>query len=277
MDGAEQDRENLAEEQLMIRYLLRELPEDDRAAVQERFFTDPEFAGRLRAVESELIDAYARGEVAADRRNRVEQFLLSASPQREKLAIARAFHQVLREQEEQPRWAWLSLPRLRVLTAASLAFALLFVAVALFLLRENQRMRREIAVLEAGKSSPRETNPPGPAPQPFAVLLAPGLRRDGATLKEVSIPIGTQVVRLDMELDRGDENQRYLVTIATQEGRQMWRQEPLESQARGSGFVAEMWLPTRVLQPGVYELTLNVLSPAGNPRVLQYYTFAVRQ
>src|SRR5262245_29868650 len=184
MDGAEQDRERLPEEQLMIRYLLRELPEDDRAAVQEQFFTDPKFAGRLRAEESELIDAYARDEVAADRRSRIEQFLLSASPQREKLAIARAFHQVIRQQEEQPRWAWLSLPRLRVLAAGSLAFALLFVAVALFLLRENRRMRREIAVLQPSQSSPRETNPPGPAPQPFVILLAPGLRRDGTTLKE---------------------------------------------------------------------------------------------
>jgi hypothetical protein len=234
------------EDQLMMRYLLRELPEQDRAPLQEQFFTDEEFATRLRAVESDLIDAYARGEVSPDRRRRIEECLLSTPAQREKLAFARSLHQVLAE--EQPRKAG----RSWMLAVACLILGLLVGGIATSLLIKNRRIA------------------PQPLAQSYAFLLSPGVRRDAAEVQRLSIPSTAETLRLDLELHPGDEGQKYSVTIADREGRAVWRQEPMDSRPRNSAFVVEVLLPRRALRSGAY-----VLSLSGPEGLIEQYAFAV--
>ncbi len=269
MSRKEQDRILPApdgDDQLMIRYLLHELPEDERMAVQDRFFGDASFAGRLRAVESELIDAYVRGELTPERRTRIEELLLQSPPQRQKLAFARAFHSSLSgldpERPRPPFFSFLARP-----VFAGVAFGLIVIlAVSTVLLTLRTRRQPEPATpLIAQQATPGRTP---------AFLLTPGVRRGAETTNRVALHGNTDLVRLDLELERGDENQTYAATIATQNGRVIWREEPLASEPRGSGFITAVWVPDRVLRPGTYELTLSTTSPGGN-RELNYYNFTV--
>src|SRR5262245_22925535 len=76
-------------EQLMTRYLLGAATEEECVEVEERFLRDAEYLKQLRAIECEMIDDYARGEMpAADRRSFERRTL--ASPQgRQQIARAR--------------------------------------------------------------------------------------------------------------------------------------------------------------------------------------------
>ena len=51
-------------DQSIIQYLLGSLPEAEAERFDELSFTDDEFAEELKAAEKELVDAYARGELA---------------------------------------------------------------------------------------------------------------------------------------------------------------------------------------------------------------------
>lgn len=61
------------------RYLLGELAEMGRAAVEERLFEDDAFFETFLLEEEDLVDAYVRGELAPFARARFER-LLAASP-----------------------------------------------------------------------------------------------------------------------------------------------------------------------------------------------------
>ena len=56
------------DDEQLVRYLLGSLDEQDTERFDELSVSDDEFAGRLQAVENDLIDAHARGELSTDRR-----------------------------------------------------------------------------------------------------------------------------------------------------------------------------------------------------------------
>lgn len=82
-------RRDAARDDELIRYLLGELPEDDVERLDEQSVMDDEFAARLRFVEDDLVDAYTRGELTAERTRRFEAFYLASPRRREKVAFAR--------------------------------------------------------------------------------------------------------------------------------------------------------------------------------------------
>ncbi|MGI8997185.1 MAG: anti-sigma factor family protein [Pyrinomonadaceae bacterium] len=75
--------------ELMIRYLLGELPAGEQARVEDEYFARDEAFEQLLAVEDELIDAYVSGELPARQRARFEAHFLSTPRRRERVAFAR--------------------------------------------------------------------------------------------------------------------------------------------------------------------------------------------
>ena len=61
----------------LIRYLLRELPEDQVDELEQRYFTNEDSFDELRRVEAELIDSYVAGELDSDQKKKFEQLYLS--------------------------------------------------------------------------------------------------------------------------------------------------------------------------------------------------------
>lgn len=79
-------------EQTMKRYLLGELSESEQSALEEQYFTDPQVFNQVLKVESELVDGYARGQLANEVRERFEQSYMAhpARSERAKFAAALA-------------------------------------------------------------------------------------------------------------------------------------------------------------------------------------------
>jgi len=75
--------------ELMTRFLLGELSEEERPAVEERFLSDSEFFDQLLVVEDALIGDFLQGRLSADRRQRAESLLRSSSTQRREVEFTR--------------------------------------------------------------------------------------------------------------------------------------------------------------------------------------------
>jgi hypothetical protein len=75
-------------EELMIRYLLGQLPEEEQVRIEEQFFTDEESYEQLLALEDELRYDYATGELAGRERERFKERFLVTPEDRNKVAFA---------------------------------------------------------------------------------------------------------------------------------------------------------------------------------------------
>ena len=78
-------------EDVCARYLLGELSEQEQAQFEEAYFVDDALFERFRAVKDDLIDAYARGDLAGQKRERFEQHFLASEPRRERVEETRGF------------------------------------------------------------------------------------------------------------------------------------------------------------------------------------------
>ncbi len=83
--------------QLLIRYLLGTLPDEEAEPMDERSVTDDELAGRLAEAENDLVDSYVRGELSREERERFEAHYLSTEQRRRKVAFADALRQRIEE------------------------------------------------------------------------------------------------------------------------------------------------------------------------------------
>jgi hypothetical protein len=163
--------QNAKEEQLITRYLTGAATEEQCVEVEERFLRDAEYLKQLRALECEIIDDYARGEMPAPERLIFERRALASPQGREQVARARKLHAQLdqmaaegaaasEEREPAPLIAgpreslWEKL-RARLFTPAPVllygmaAAASLLLLGGLWLLREESPSRQRIAQLTA--------------------------------------------------------------------------------------------------------------------------------
>lgn len=77
-----------SDDQQLVRYLLRLLPEEDAERLDEMSISDEEMAWRLRVVENDLVDAYVTGTLTGETLERFESFYLSSERRRRKVSFA---------------------------------------------------------------------------------------------------------------------------------------------------------------------------------------------
>jgi hypothetical protein len=78
-------------ENLIRRYLLGELAEADQAALEQELLIDRGKFDQVWAVENDLVDSYARGEMAPADRERFECHYLASPLHRERVTISKSF------------------------------------------------------------------------------------------------------------------------------------------------------------------------------------------
>jgi hypothetical protein len=186
------------EVQTLTRYLLGQLPESEREAIEQRSVTEPRLSDTLAAIETELIDAWARGELGPEERRRVEEILLASPAQRERVRTARA----IAARDARPHRWWLAA-----------AAAILVVAGASWFLMPRQT------------SSPTIANIDRPAPAPAAAVVTPtltfaaGLTRSADATPKLLMTKNAGAVRLVVELLPGDdEYESYTARVQTISG-----------------------------------------------------------
>jgi hypothetical protein len=79
------------DDQQLVRYLLRLLPDEEADRLDELSISDDDVAWRLRMVENDLVDAYVSGALTGERLERFESFYLSSARRREKVRFAGSF------------------------------------------------------------------------------------------------------------------------------------------------------------------------------------------
>jgi anti-sigma factor RsiW len=83
----------------MVRYLLGELPDEERVQFEDQYANDEECFDQLLAVEDDLIQDYVRNELAPRERRRFEEYFLISPKRRQKVERARVLLQVLQKQK----------------------------------------------------------------------------------------------------------------------------------------------------------------------------------
>ncbi|HEY6402968.1 MAG TPA: hypothetical protein VI479_16235 [Blastocatellia bacterium] len=76
-------------DQIIIRYLLNELSDDDQARFEEAYFSDGTLFEQVRALEEDLIDDYVKGGLSGDQRRRFESHYLASGQRRARIETAR--------------------------------------------------------------------------------------------------------------------------------------------------------------------------------------------
>ena len=82
-----------------MRFLLGELPEEERARVEQRLLSDNDFFEEVLSAEDDLIDQYLLGKLSGDRRERAEALFHSSQRQRDEVEFTKDLIASLREEE----------------------------------------------------------------------------------------------------------------------------------------------------------------------------------
>jgi hypothetical protein len=143
---------------LMVRYLLGQLSEEEQQQIEQRAFEDDVFYQKLLEVEDELRCAYAQGTLPLAQKELFEKRFLIFADERGRVALARDMIAELRQAqvERKAGRGWVSRvfgsanPGMRFAMAAA---SLVIVAGLVWLLFETVRMRGEIESLRAERAA----------------------------------------------------------------------------------------------------------------------------
>jgi hypothetical protein len=295
-------------EKQMAQYLLGQLGEHERVELEQRYLGDDTWFEELLAIEDELRDAYERRELSREDREAFEQRLLNLPRQKEKQQFAASLRQYLIKSRSQhvvsPRysvkpvtnlsagWKWLPavLKKNRwVVLVPAFGLALAFVIASSWWLGRRSVLpsgpdASAMPGRNAGESSnaaptpENHSQPAGevhtPETRTMAVVLSRGLVRGGeGESKSLIIPQDVGRVRLEARFE-GDYS-RYDALLQTAESRRIWSQANLQAQAfRGARRVV-LDVPSSLLMPGDYILTVRGLSSATPAETVAEYTFQV--
>ena len=277
------------DDERLIRYLIGSLDEQDTERCDELSITDGRFADRLRAVEDDLVDAYARGELSGVRLEQFRSAYLASPARRDKVRFAEALF------ERQPALISAASPavrRVRLAPGWAMAAAALLVAGSGYLLFQQTRtapVQQGVAPEPVpAPASPQDTplpprtevsplpsaSPAAPTPAPaLAFTLMPPTRGAGAP------PIVT-MTRSAREADfhvvlESDDFQSYGVALKDPGAdRVMWRSGRLDATTLSGNRVVVVRLDEATsLPPRNYVLELTGFPAAGEAELVASYPF----
>jgi len=273
-----------------VRYLLDELPAEERDVFEDEYFDDGEAHAALLAAEDDLIDRYCEGTLPGEQRQRFEERYLATPEGRERVAFASALVRYAAAHRapapaEAPRAPVRHALRLGLAWAAAILLAATAVVALLGAQRETGRARAAQAVLQQRLQAQQEQarreeqraaaaagelarlrdeaatlgellglDPTQPV-RTAALALASGLRRDGGAVPRLVIEPGIALVRLRLLL-AGVPRAAYRAALQTAEGRELWARDGLPPTVVGGKAGVSLTLPAPLLAPGHYVVTL---------------------
>jgi hypothetical protein len=294
-------REPLHDDQL-VRHLLGSLSEDEAQRLEEVSIVDDEVAARLRAVEDELVDAYARGSLRGERLERFETFYLASPLRREKVAFAKQFVATIDDEAGEVR------PRGREFVTASdpgrrgwfpwtlAAAAALFLATGLLLVRDvrlradmaeaRDRLaaaeRRAAAVSsqladeQRASGAVRQALVDARAAEPaaaIALLLMPQTRGvEPVTI--LAVPAGAKALPLDLKVETAGAGPYSAALRDPATNAVVWRSATLAADGARRPAVVPVRVPAALLKPQHYALALYEVR-AGKPEFVSSYAFEI--
>lgn len=84
----------VGERETIIRYLLKEMSEEEQTNFEKRYISDASLFEELLAVEDELIDGFVLNELPDDQREKFERVLLGSEPLRKRVEAVKAIVEI---------------------------------------------------------------------------------------------------------------------------------------------------------------------------------------
>ena len=301
------------DEILLRRYFLGDLPQGERARLEDRYFVDLELFEELLAAENDLIDAYVRGELTEAERQQFEMEYLTSPGRRDRLDFASVLSQVsaLGEEALTPRrgslWKkmWVALSIRQGIPQWVLATAVVvIVASGSCLLVLNKKLRDGLQQAQAGqaelrreenalrqqiaesKGTPKDQvheNQQGsevaklepPTGLEMTLRLTPGIARStGMTPKTLVLSTPISQVRLQLMLER-DEYKTYEAVLLTADGKEVARRRELKIHSTGGRTVVALRIPAQSINAGDYIVRLTGRTADGSQDDVASYSFRV--
>jgi hypothetical protein len=276
----------------MVRFLLGEVSEQERARFEDAYIKDTDLFQHLVELENDLIDLYALGALSPSERKRLEHSFLADPERRKRLAFARTLSTypdretpILANNEAARCARWLrtwSRP-IKVTIPAAAVFLLALFAGFASLLVANHNVRMEIAAShkEQETTSQRaaslqrqvdtltqELDARGHTEESLSrtaspdqrlvsfTLMADALRGNGE-ISNLKIPSTASLIELRLVFST-DPFPNYDITMETPKGDPVWHKEHVRSQPAGAtSKVIAINLPARMLKTGDYNLRVT--------------------
>ena len=266
------------DDQRITSYLLGELSEAEQAELERKYFDDATLVDRVIQVETQLLDAYARGQLSEQMRQRVARQYLAHPARRERLRFAGTLAAKLDDFGQEglqgregsksrwpDAWTWWS-GRAAQFSIAGATVLLMITGGWLYL--ERIRLREELARVQMAREQRTRELQQLPTERPngaaarsspavvslvFAIGSVRGLDDLPPTLE---IPPGTEQVRLELNLKESDYA-RYGIALHAVGGTEILSRQGLQPNRTASGWLLELTLPADRLAPGDYMLTLS--------------------
>ena len=269
------------------RYVLGLLPDDQTERLDEASVADDEVATRLRSIETDLLDAYARRQLVGSTLERFETYYLSSPLRRERATAAARFIRGLDRavgREEPATWIQ-RIPR-AVTVARYSAVAGLLIFVSAIVIYQATGPRIEPRLATQGPSAPqkiqadagsRTTEPPAaPADQPrvargriVAITLSPPTRSI-APVPSLIVPPDADRVRFNLVLESNDFSDYRVVLSDPTVNRPAWRSEWVKPLAPEAASVSVL-VPATLLKFQHYALDLTGRLDSGRVEVIGSY------
>jgi hypothetical protein len=297
-------------DQFLVQYLLGSLPAEETERLDELSVTDNDFATRLSVAENDLVDAYVRGELAADTADRFRTAYAATPRRREKVRFAESLlsfqkretssaisvHSEAEQKSTRGSWRFFTLPSLMPQWGLAAMAIILLVATA-YLGLANRRLRDQLSRAGAERLSVEQReqqltrqleeksseNAGGSGagsnlPKPLdrlkiaAFVLAPPIRGGGQILS-VSTSSDTDLVVLKMELEVNDFP-KYRVELEEAATRQiLWTSEGLEAFSDGDRKAVSFAFPSALLKRQNYLVQLGGIRANGTSELISAYPF----
>jgi hypothetical protein len=284
--------------QTIREYLLGQLPESETERLDELSITDDECAELVRAVEHDLTDASARGELGGADLEQFRSKYLTTPERREAARFAEALQSLDKHPGRDSSPGTLPVPlRIREKAPASrfawAAAVLLLATSGVWLALENRMLRtrvnsaesareelqRERQLSEADIQRPADTAPPSTAQDPSAltvatIVLMPQLR-GARQLPTVALAGSTGELAVQLDLEPVDYPAYDASLVASNEERPLWRTDRLVARTAGNRKTIDLRLPAAVLSPQDYLIRVSGVPAGGTPEIVGEYRFTV--
>lgn len=281
---------------LLRQYLLGEIGQEERRALEESLMTDTEAYDEILLAERELIDDYLDGALTPREKEQFETDFLCTPERLQNLRFAETLKRYVNDAAnavplnqslesspeslslESPRqsfWSGFRLPsvlaqsprpRLALVAALSLV-VLALAALPLYRMWQNSRVVQPPIIAGRPDAAPGSV---------FIIALTPVLLRDPGEWKRVAIPERTRTVRLRLE-DLGDDQYRsYQVVLGdTRSSAELFKASGLKSVTADGAKAVEFDVPAELLGRGDFSVRLSGENAGVEPEELNKYHFRI--
>jgi hypothetical protein len=300
------------DESTLLRYLVGRVSEGEAEQLDERSVVDEDFAQRLRAVEHDLVDAYANGELTGDVLEGFRSRYLRSRAGLAQVEFAEALRGYRRAAVAGQGSTPGALARVWSVPTWRLAAAVLVLATSGYLLVDDLRLRRRMSAAREAhaeleqrarqlqeevnrqQSTTRATEAElarardalaaargranaGPRPDRPGLLALTLLAatRAGGEIPQLAIPPGASAVTLRLPLVAADFPRYEAALRDATSDRVIWRSGGLPAPAARARPMVAVTVPASLLGPRAYTLELSGLPRRGVAEPLDTYPFRV--